>query len=35
MSEEEAQEYFEHNTIGAWVGEGTPLFIHLTEEMDL
>ena len=35
MSEEEAQENFEYNTIGAWVGEGTPLFIHLIEEMDL
>lgn len=29
MTEEEAEEYFEFNVIGAWVGEGTPAFIEL------
>ena len=33
MSWEEAEEYFEFNTIGAWMGEGTPAFI--TFEKDL
>jgi hypothetical protein len=28
MSREDAVEYFEFNTIGAWVGEGTPAFIE-------
>jgi len=28
MDEEEAQEYFEYNTIGAWMGDGTPMFIY-------
>ncbi len=28
MTREEAEEYFEYNTLGAWVGEGTPLFIE-------
>jgi hypothetical protein len=27
MSREEADEFFEHNQIGAWVGEGTPFFL--------
>ena len=27
MSPEEAQEFFEFNTLGAWAGEGTPLFL--------
>jgi hypothetical protein len=25
---EEAVEYFEFNTLGAWVGNATPVFIH-------
>jgi len=29
MTEEEAIDYFEFNTIGAWMGEGTPLFATL------
>jgi hypothetical protein len=29
MDEEGAQEFFEYNTLGAWMGEGTPIFIHL------
>ena len=28
MSEEEAEEFLEFNTIGAYVGEHTPLFLH-------
>ena len=27
-SEEEAIEHFEFNIIGAWVGDGTPIFLH-------
>ena len=29
MTFEDAQEYFEYNTIGSWVGEGTPVFATL------
>ena len=32
MSHEEAQEYFDFNVIGAWVGEGTPIFIEVIED---
>lgn len=28
MSEEEAEEYFEHNTLGSYIGEQTPIFIE-------
>jgi hypothetical protein len=31
MSPEEAAEYFEFNTLGAWVGENTPLFLWRPE----
>lgn len=27
MTMEQAREYFEFNTLGAWVGDGTPMFI--------
>ena len=27
MDEEEAEEFFEFNVIGSWVGEGTPMFM--------
>ena len=27
MPREEAEEFFEFNTAGAWVGEGTPVFV--------
>ena len=27
MDEEEAQEWFDVNVIGAWVGEGTPIYV--------
>jgi hypothetical protein len=33
MTHEEAMEYFEYNQIGAWMGEGTPAFAELFEEM--
>jgi hypothetical protein len=29
LTEEEAQEHFEYNVIGGWVGDGTPIFVHL------
>ena len=33
MTEEEANEHFEYNVIGAWVGERTPCYIrHMTVE---
>lgn len=28
MTEEEANEYFEYNILGAWFGEGTPIYIE-------
>lgn len=31
MSEEDAQEHFEFNVIGAWVGDRTPAFIKLED----
>lgn len=27
MSREDAEEFFEYNQIGSWVGEGTPFFL--------
>ena len=27
MSREDAEEFFEFNVIGAWMGEGTPVFV--------
>lgn len=29
MTEEEAEEFFEYNQIGAWMGERTPVFVTL------
>lgn len=29
MSYDEAEEYFEYNILGAWVGENTPVFITI------
>ena len=36
MTEEEAMEYLEFNTVGAWVGEETPVFVYpmTMEEID-
>jgi hypothetical protein len=31
MSEEEAEEFFEFNQLGAWVGDTTPCFITLVD----
>ena len=31
MGREEAEEFFEFNIIGSWVGDGTPLFVSLAE----
>jgi hypothetical protein len=28
MSNEEAEEYFEYNVLGSWVGESTPVFVE-------
>ncbi len=28
MTEEEAEEFFDYNVIGAWVGDGTPCFLR-------
>lgn len=32
MTEEEAEEFFEFNTIGAWMGDGTPCFATLIKK---
>jgi|Laugresbdmm110dd_1035094.scaffolds.fasta_scaffold39778_4 hypothetical protein len=31
MTREEAEEFFEFNTIGAWMGDLTPVFIEITQ----
>ena len=28
MSEDDAEEFFEFNVLGAWVGHGTPVFVR-------
>lgn len=33
MDREEAEEYFEFNILGSWVGEGTPVFLSKLEDM--
>lgn len=35
MSEEEAVEFFDFNIIGAWVGSGTPIFVHMPKLVDI
>ena len=32
MSEEEAYEYYHYNLIGAWVGDGTPVFLSPSDK---
>jgi len=32
MTEEEAYEYYNYNQLGAWVGDGTPAFICLSQD---
>jgi len=37
MSDEEAEEYFQYNVEGSWVGENTPMFLlplKLNEELE-
>jgi hypothetical protein len=37
MTEEEAEEYFQFNVEGAWVGDNTPVFIEplkITKELE-
>lgn len=29
MEREEAEDWFGYNQLNAWVGEGTPIFVHL------
>ena len=29
MSREEAVDFFEYNTVGAWVGDDTPIFVRM------
>lgn len=31
LSEEEAQEYFDVNVAGSWVGNGTPMFVRFID----
>lgn len=33
MTHEEAEEFFEYNVIGSWVGDGTPCFATLSEDI--
>ncbi len=33
MTEEEAAEFFEFNILGAYVGDSTPIFVALTDDM--
>jgi len=35
MSYEEAVEFFEFNTTGAWMGEGTPIVLIKKEDMEV
>ena len=35
MTEEEADEHFEYNVIGGWLGEGTPIFLVPVSDDDL
>ena len=34
MDEEQAEEYFEFNLAGAWVGESTPIYLEELEELE-
>jgi hypothetical protein len=35
MDPDEAMEFFQFNTLGAWMGEGTPLFLWVADDMEL
>jgi len=34
MSHDEAEEYFEFNVVGAWMGENTPVFVDMWQQDD-
>lgn len=34
MTEEEADEFLQYNTLGAWLGEMTPVFVTLFKSLD-
>jgi hypothetical protein len=34
MDRDDAIEFMEFNVLGAWVGEGTPVFLHMRSEAD-
>ena len=34
MTDEEAEDYFEFNVVGAWVGEDTPMFLYRGEDVE-
>ena len=33
MTEEEAIEHYEFNIVGSWVGDGTPIFVELRDDI--
>ena len=33
MTEDEAEDFFEYNTIGSWMGSGTPCFATLDKSL--
>ena len=33
MGHEEAEEYFHYNTLGSWMGEGTPVFLTIPKRL--
>ena len=33
MTEEDAIEHYEFNIVGSWVGEGTPIFVELIDDI--
>lgn len=35
MNEEEAEEYYQFNQLGAWVGEGTPCFLKKEQNEEI
>lgn len=34
MTREDAEEHFEYNVIGAWVGDGTPVYIKVQKKQE-
>ena len=33
MTEEDAIEHYEFNIVGSWVGDGTPIFVELVDDI--